>query len=161
MEEVVAKLEEVLPESDTASGKEVIESINELEPLTKEQRHDIGEVFNKLEIAHEYLGRSCGLMGALSCSLSSRQLLLLLKASIRPLIQINMLRGFLDKPRASVTGSGLLETRDDRVLATMTPAPLSETIKNERVNSLKPWHSKFCTNLWMAPCRGGYRKDTT
>ena len=135
-EEVIAKLEEVLPESDTTSGKEVIESIDELEPLTKEQRHDIGEVFDNLEITHEYLGQSCRLMGALSHSLSSRQLLLLLKASVRPLVQINMLGGFLDEPRAGVTGSRLLETRDDRVLATMTPAPSSETIKNERVNSL-------------------------
>ena len=56
VEEVLAKLEEVLPDSDTASGKEVIESIEKLEPLTKEQRHDIGEVFDNLEIAHEYLG---------------------------------------------------------------------------------------------------------
>ena len=135
MEEVIAKLEEVLPESETASGEEVIKSIDELEALTKEQRHDIVEVFNNLEIAHKYLGQSCGLMGALSHLLSSRQLLLLLKASIRPLVQINTLRGFLNKPRADVTGSGLLETRDDRVLATMTPAPSSEIIKNERVNS--------------------------
>ena len=74
-------------------------------------------------------------MGALSCSLSSRQLLLLLKASVRPLVQINTLTGFLDEPRAGVTGSRLLETRDDRVLTTMTPASSSETIKNERINS--------------------------
>ena len=94
MEEVIAKLEEILPESNTTSGKEVIESIDELEPLTKEKRHDIGEVFDNLEIAHKYLGRSCRLMGALSHLLSSRQLLLLLKASIRPLVQINTLGGF-------------------------------------------------------------------
>ena len=135
-EEIIAKLEEVLPESDTVSGKEVTESIDELEPLTKEQRHDIGEIFDNLEIAHEYLGQSCELMGALSHSLSSRQLLLLLKASVRPLVQINTLGGFLDKPRTGVTEGGLPETRDDKVLTTMTPAPSSEFIKNERINSL-------------------------
>ena len=134
-EEVIAKLEEVLLESETASGKQVIKSIDDVEALTKEQRHDIAEIFDNLEIAHEYLGRSCGLMGALSRSLSSRQLLSLLKASIRPLVQINMLAGFLDEPRTSVAGRSLLETRDNRVLATMTPTPSSETIKNERVNS--------------------------
>ena len=102
-EEVVAKLEEILPESDPTSGKEVIEDIEGVESLTKEQRQDIGEVFDNLEIAHEYLGRSCGLIGALSCSLSSRQLLLLLKASVGPLVQINRLEGFLDEPKAGTT----------------------------------------------------------
>ena len=105
-EEVVAKLEGILPELDTTSGKEVMEAIDEVVPLTKEQRQDIREVFDNLEIAHEYLGQSCGLIGALSCSLSSRQLLLLLKASVRPLVQINKLGGFLDEPKASTTGSG-------------------------------------------------------
>ena len=55
-EDVIVKLEEVLWESETTSGKEVIKCINELEALTKEQRHDIAEVFDNLEIAHEYLG---------------------------------------------------------------------------------------------------------
>ena len=74
-------------------------------------------------------------MGALSRSLSSKQLLLLLKASIRPLIQINMITGFLDEPKASTTEKGLLESKDDRVLTTMTPAPSSEILKNEKLNS--------------------------
>ena len=134
-EEVIAKLEEILLESETASGGDVIKSIHDVEALTKEQQHDIAEIFDNLEIAHEYLGRSCRLMGALLRSLSSKQLLLLLKASIRPLIQINMLAGFLDEPKASVMGRSLLETKDDRVLATRTPTPLSETLKNEKVNS--------------------------
>ena len=134
--EVVAKLEEIWPESDTTSGKEVLEDIEGVEPLTKEQKQDIGEVFDNLEIAHEYLGQSCGLIGALSHSLSSRQLLLLLKASVRPLVQINRLEGFLDEPQAGTTGSGLPESRDDRVCATMIPAPSAETIKNEKANSL-------------------------
>ena len=134
-EEVITKPEEILPESETASGGDVIKSIDDVEALTQERQHDIIEIFNNLEIAHEYLGRSCGLMGALSRSLSSKQLLLLLKASIRPLIQINSLAGFLDEPKAGMTGRSFLETKDDGVLATMTPAPSSETLKNEKVNS--------------------------
>ena len=134
-EEVIAKLEEILPESETASGGDVIKSIDDVEALTQEQQHDITEIFDNLEIAHEYLGQSCRLMGSLLRSLSSKQLLLLLKASIRPLIQINSLAGFLDEPKAGVTGRSLLETKDDRVLATMTPAPSSKTLKNEKVNS--------------------------
>ena len=130
--EVVAKLEEILPESDTTSGNVVIEDINEVEPLTKEQRQDIGEVFDNLKITHEHFGQSCGLIGVLSCPLSSRQLLLLLKASVRPLVQINKLGCFLDEPKASTTGSGLPESRDDRVCTTMILAPSVETIKTKR-----------------------------
>ena len=100
-EEVIAKLEEILPESETASGGDLIKTIDDVETLMKEQQHDIAEVFDNLEIAHEYLGRACRLMETLSRSLSSKQLLLLLKASIRPLIQINSLAGFLDEPKAS------------------------------------------------------------
>ena len=134
-EDVIEKLEEILPDSETASGGEIIKTIDDVEALTEEQKHDIGEIFNNLEIAHEYLGRSCGLMGALSRSLSSKQLLLLLKASVRPLIQINTIRGFLDEPKASMMGKGLLESKDDRVLTTMTPAPSSEILKKEKINS--------------------------
>ena len=74
-------------------------------------------------------------MGVLSRSLSSKQLLLLLKASVRLLIQINTITGFLDEPKAGTTEKGLLESKDDRVLTTMTPAPSSETLKNEKINS--------------------------
>ena len=91
---VIEKLEELLPDSETVSGGEIIKTIDNVEALTEEQKHDIGEIFDNLEIAHEYLGRSCGLMGGLSRSQSSKQLLLLLKASVRPLIQINTIRGF-------------------------------------------------------------------
>ena len=76
-EVIEAKLEEIIPESDIISGKEIIRDIDEIEPLTKEQRQDIREVFENLEIAHEYLSQSCGVIGALSRSLSSKQLLLL------------------------------------------------------------------------------------
>ena len=134
-EDIIEKLEEILPDSETASGRDIIKTIDDVEALTEEQKHDIGELFDNLEIAHKYLGRSCRLMGALSRSLSSKQLLLLLKASIRPLIQINTITGFLDEPKAGTMEKGLLESKDDRVLTTMTPAPSSETLKKEKINS--------------------------
>ena len=135
-EDITEKLEELLPDSETASGGDIIKTIDDVEALTEEQKHDIGEIFDNLEIAHEYLGRSCGLMGGLSRSLSSKQLLLLLKASMRPLIQINTITGFLDEPKAGTTEKGLLESKDDMVLTTMTPSPSSEILKKEKINSL-------------------------
>ena len=133
-EDIMEKLEELLPDSETASGGDIIKTIEDVEALTEEQKHDIGEIFNNLEIAHEYLGRSCRLMGGLSRSLSSKQLLLLLKASMRPLIQINAITGFLDKPKAGAMEEGLLKSKDDKVLSTMTPVPSSEILKKEKID---------------------------
>ena len=125
-------------ESNIISGEEIIRGIDEVETLTKEQRQDIREVFENLEIAHEHLSWSCGLIGALSCSLSSKQLLLLLKASIRPLDQVNKLGGFLEVPKAGTTGSDLPESTHDRVYATMIPVPSAESIRSEKMNSPTP-----------------------
>ena len=55
-EDVIEKLEEILPDSETASGGEIIKTIDDVEVLTEEQKHDIGEIFDNLEIAHENLG---------------------------------------------------------------------------------------------------------
>ena len=117
------------------SGEEIIREIDEVEPLTKKQWQDIREVFKNLEITHEHLGRSCGLIGALSHSLSSKQLLLLLKSSIRPLVQVNKLGGFLEEPKAGKTGSDLPESTHNRVYATMILIPSAESIRSEKANS--------------------------
>ena len=55
-EEVREKLEEIVPDSDIPSGKDIIQDIEDVGTLNEQQKHDIGEVFDNLEIAHEYLG---------------------------------------------------------------------------------------------------------
>ena len=65
-EEVREKLEKIIPESDIPRGKDVIQDIENMGTINEQQKNDIGEVFDNLEIAHEYLGRSCGLMAGLS-----------------------------------------------------------------------------------------------
>ena len=134
-EEIETKLEEILPKSDIISGKEIIRHIDEVEPLTKERRQNIGEVFEDLDITHEHLSWSCGLIGVLSHSLSSKQLLLLLKVSIRLLVEVNKLGGWFEEPIASKTGSNLPESTHDRVYATMIPLPSAESIRSEKANS--------------------------
>ena len=99
MEEVEAKLEDLMPDEDILDGINSIESIRKIEELMELQRHDISEVFENLEVAHEHLAKSCSLMGVLSRTLSSRQLLLLMKASIHPLVKVNTLAGILDDPK--------------------------------------------------------------
>ena len=134
-EEVREKLEEIIPDPDIPSGKDIIKDIEDVGALNEQQKRDIGEIFENLEIAHEYLGRSCGLMGGLSRTLTSKQLLLLLKTTIRPLIQVNTIEGFLDEPRAGTSEKGILQSEEDKILNSMTPAPSSEILKKEKINS--------------------------
>ena len=134
-EEVREKLEEIVPDSDIPSGKDIIQDIEGVGTLNEQQKRDIGEIFDNLEIAHEYLGRSCGLMGGLSRTLTSKQLLLLLKTTIRPLIQVNTIEGFLDEPGPGTSKKGILQLEEDKILNSMTPAPSSELIKKEKINS--------------------------
>ena len=55
-EEAREKIEEVDPDSDIPSGKDIVQDIENLGTLNEQQKHDIGEIFDNLEIAHEYLG---------------------------------------------------------------------------------------------------------
>ena len=65
-EEAGEKLEEVDPDADIPSAKDIVQDIEKMGTLNEQQKHDIGEIFENLEIAHKYLGRSCGLMAGLS-----------------------------------------------------------------------------------------------
>ena len=134
MEEVEAKLEDLMPDEDILDGINSIESIRKIEELMELQRHDISEVFENLEVAHEHLAKSCSLMGVLSRTLSSRQLLLLMKASIHPLVKVNTLAGILDDPKRWKKRD-LPENTSVRAIATMILMPAAETIRKERVNS--------------------------
>ena len=134
-EEVRQKLEEIIPESDIPRGKDIIQDIEGMGIINKQQKNDIVEIFENLEIAHEYLGRSCGLLAGLSCTLTSKQLLLLLKTTVRPLIQVNTTEGFLDESGASTSKEGTTQTEDDKILYSITPSPSSELIKKEKSNS--------------------------
>ena len=137
-EEEREKLEEIIPESDIPRGKDVIQDIENMGSINEQQKNDIGEVFDNLEIAHEYLGRSSGLMAGLSRSLTCKQLILLLKTTIRPLIQVNIKEGFLDESGAGISRQGILLSEEDKILNSITPSPSSELIKKEKVNS--PFH---------------------
>ena len=134
-EEAREKMEEVDPDSDIPSGKDIVQDIENLGTLNEQQKHDIGEIFDNLEIAHEYLGRSCGLMAGLSRSLTSKQLLLLMKTTIRLLIQVNIKEGLLDEPVAGTSRKGILRSEEDEILNSLTPSPSSELIKKEKENS--------------------------
>ena len=91
-------LELLMPSAEVPKGKEVAEKLDVIHLLTHKQRAQIAETFEDMEIAHEHMACSCSLLAILSRSLNSRQLLTLLRASVRPLVQLNMVPGLLDEP---------------------------------------------------------------
>ena len=75
-----------MPLAEIPRGMDMVSNIHEMEPLSDEQRGQIGELFDDIEVAHKHLARSCSTLGILSRTLKSKQFILLLRASVRPLI---------------------------------------------------------------------------
>ena len=92
-------MEDMMPLADIPKGEDMAGDIDNLEPLTDDQRMQISELFDDMEVAHEPLAHSCSSLSILSRTLTSRQLLLLLKASIRPLVQLNIPPGLFEETR--------------------------------------------------------------
>ena len=92
------KLEAMMPQLNILDLKTTVAQAKQLGDLTKEQKELIGELFNELEVTHESLARVSSSLGRLSRSLNSKQLLLTLRASIQPLVQINTLDKFWKDP---------------------------------------------------------------
>ena len=82
-------LEEILPTEEVPSAPGVIQSAQRVETLTDADQRGILELFEALETAHDQLATACSLLGRLSRTLKPEQLMIIIKASIRPLIQLN------------------------------------------------------------------------
>ena len=82
-------LEEILPTEEVPSASGVVHLAKRVETLTKANQRVIVELFEALEIAHDQLATACSLLGRLSRTLKPEQLMVIIKASIRPLIQLN------------------------------------------------------------------------
>lgn len=92
-------------------------------------------MFDDLEVAHEHLSRFCSTQARLSRTLNLAQLMMVLRASTQPLIQINALEGFLDEPLAAWKAD-LPEDTNSRVRLTMIPNPKIGEMTKEKANSL-------------------------
>ena len=64
-EEMEQLLEDLMPPKDIPSGSEVASFIEEIVPLTDNQRNLLIELFDDLEVAHKHLGRSCSALSRL------------------------------------------------------------------------------------------------
>ena len=61
------------------------------EKFLKDNQRMVAELFESLEVAHNQMATTCRLLRRLSRTLKPDQLLMIIKASIRPLVQLNVL----------------------------------------------------------------------
>ena len=134
-EEVKGLLEEIIPSDDIPSGSSVIKSMADKTTLSDEDRELIKELLEMLETAYDHIGRACGLIGALSRTQSLGQLFMILKASVRPIIQVNALPKFIEQVTQEVKPTSAPEDWTERIRSTMIPSVRSPYLKKEKPNS--------------------------
>ena len=132
----IQKLEDMMPPAEVPTGQDVVTIIEDMEPLTDEQRRQISELFEDLELAHEQLARTCSSLAILSRSLTSQQLILLLKSSIRPLVQLNIASGVFEEAKLGQQKMELPEEKYRQVRLTMVPVATSGRLAQEKPNSV-------------------------
>ena len=80
------------------------------------------------------MATACGLLGRLSRTLKPDQLLTIIKASIRPLIQLNTLTT-LDTSTTPKKPPELPQEQPERVKLMLTPDPRASLLSKEKINS--------------------------
>ena len=133
-EDTEGLLEELLPGDEVASASRVLREIQDADTLSTNDQELIAELFDTLEMAHDQLAMASGLIGRLVWTLKPNQLMLVLKASVRPFIQLKTKAG-LDIEATTSKPKDLPEEQAKRIEILVTPDPDTPPLKNEKVNS--------------------------
>ena len=91
-------LEEIMPDEDIPEGEKVAADVSQIKPLTYNQKDLIVSLFDNLSIAHEHLGRAAANMSSLCKAMDPDQLMLIMRCSVRPLVQLSASPGLFDTP---------------------------------------------------------------
>ena len=134
----------------------VLEKIEEADKLTREDRDLIRELFDSLETAHSELALACSVLSHLSGTLKPRQLMTVLEASTRPLIQIKTTSAF-KPPNVPGKTSELPDDPEERVELLMMPNPAARPIKDEKINS----PTRLLAATWAFRVSNIFGKGTT
>ena len=127
-------LQEILPVDEIPRASGVIQMAQTEEALTEADQRVIAELFEALEVTYDQLATACSLLGRLSRTLKPEQLIIIIKASIRPLIQLNAAAG-LDITTAAGKSLELPDDQTEWVKLLITPDPEAPLLKKEKINS--------------------------
>ena len=129
-----AILEEKLSSEDIPETSEVLKTAQREEKMSQQDQELVAELFSNLEVAHNHAATACSLLSRLSRTLKPEQLLTIVKASIRPLVQ-------LTTPIALETLCGtkapqeLPDDQPERVKVLLTPDAQATLLQKEKPNS--------------------------
>ena len=149
-------LECMIPDQEVPQAAEVLGKIEEGNKVMQEERELIRELFDSLETAHSELASACSSLSHLSGTLKPRQLMTILEASTRPLIQIKTTSAF-KLPDVPDKMSELPDDPEERVELLMMPNPMANTLKDERVNS----PTRLLAATWAYRISNIFGKGTT
>ena len=124
-------LEELLPSSEIPPATNVVWTVQEADTLSKSNQKLITKLFDSLETAHDQLAIASGLIGRLACTLKPNQLMLVLKASIRPLIQLRT-AARADIEAATSRPTELPKKQAERIEMLILPDPNSPQLRKEK-----------------------------
>ena len=127
-------LEAMMPETEMATLEDFLSGTDELDDITEDQKELMGELFEELETAHESMARACSTLGRLARGLNGKQLLTL-RASMRPLVQVNIAEKFWRDTAQTSRRTDLPDDLHHRIALTMIPDAAAESIRKESGNS--------------------------
>ena len=140
-------LQEILPDKELPEALEVIRTVQMKKEMSKEDKKIVAELFSNLEVAHDHMATACGLLSRLSRTLDPPQLLTIIQASIRPLIQLKELTP-LETTTTQKKSMELPDEQEERVKTLLTPDPQppsyarkKRTVKQD--SSLRHTHLRF------------------
>ena len=125
-------LEEIIPNVDIPDAPDVIQAAQQGGDMSEADQKVVAEIFESLEIAHDQIATACGLLGRLSRTMRPDQLMTVINASIRPLIQLNALTPIETTPK---TQPELPDDQATRVKMMLTPDPMAPLLRKEKTNS--------------------------
>ena len=154
-EEIEKQLEYIIPGEETPAAGEVLKKMEDTDNLTNEDMTLIHEVFDSLELVHVELASTCSALSRSSHSLQPKQLITVLKASIRPLIHIKP-ASFLLEPDVPSTSHDLPDDPEERIEKLMVPDPESRLLRGEWINS----PTRLLAAVWSFRVLNIYGKGT-
>ena len=110
--------EDLIPDEDIPEGEKIVTDVSQVKALTYTQKDLIVSMFDNLSITYEHLGRAAANMSSLCKVMEPDQLLLIMKCSVRPLVQLSAPPGLFDAP-IKKRKKELPDDKADRVKDTM------------------------------------------
>ena len=127
-------LQEIISDEELPDASDVIRTVEMKKEMSKEDKEIVAELFSNLEVAHDHMATACGLLSRLSRTLDPPQLLTIIEASIRPLIQLKVLTP-LDTTTGQKKCVELPDEQEERVKMLLTPDPQAPLLCKEKANS--------------------------